>query len=166
MAKILTEDDIEKGLVSFLTGAGWGYREINAMTADRAALPDGTERTDKKLCVLPEVLRESLKRLNPSVPDGKLSEIAAELAEYRGADGLNLATNRELYELLRNGKSVEFTDAEGDVRSEIVRIIDFDAPLTVAINGRKSLGIVMKPDAGIAATTDDNRLSSTNTEIE
>ena len=128
MAKILTEDDIEKGLVSFLTGAGWGYREINAMTADRAALPDGTERTDKKLCVLPEVLRESLKRLNPSVPDGKLSEIAAELAEYRGADGLNLATNRELYELLRNGKSVEFTDAEGDVRSEIVRIIDFDDP--------------------------------------
>ena len=83
MAKILTEDDIEKGLVSFLTGAGWGYREINAMTADRAALPDGTERTDKKLCVLPEVLRESLKRLNPSVPDGKLSEIAAELAEYQ-----------------------------------------------------------------------------------
>ena len=50
--------------------------------------------------------------------------------------------------------------------SENVRIIDFDTPLTVAINGRKSLGIVMKPDAGIAATTDDNRLSSTNTEIE
>ena len=35
MAKILTEDDIEKALVKFLTGAGWGYSEINAMTAVR-----------------------------------------------------------------------------------------------------------------------------------
>ena len=31
--------------------------------------------------------------------------------------------------------------------SENLRIIDFHTPLTVAINGRKSLGIVMKPDA-------------------
>ena len=72
MAKLLTEDDIEKALVKFLVGAGWGYQEINAMTSDRATLPDHTGRTDKKQCVLPVVLLSSLKRLNPSVPDSKL----------------------------------------------------------------------------------------------
>ena len=50
--------------------------------------------------------------------------------------------------------------------SENLRIIDFDTPLTVAINGRKSLGIVLKPNANIAATTDENQPNSTNFEIE
>ncbi|MDE6681469.1 MAG: phosphoenolpyruvate synthase, partial [Muribaculaceae bacterium] len=31
--------------------------------------------------------------------------------------------------------------------SDAVRIVRFDSPLTIAINGRKSTGIVMKPDA-------------------
>ena len=127
MAKILTEDDIEKALVKFLKGAGWGYQEINAMTTDRATLPDHTGRTDKKQCVLPEVLLSSLKRLNPSVPDSKLVEIADEVAGYRGAEGVNMSTNRELYELLRNGKDVEFSE-DGEVKNEIVRFINFDDP--------------------------------------
>ena len=127
MAKILTEDDIEKALVKFLVGTGWGYQEINAMTADRATLPDNTGRADKKQCVLPEVLLSCLKHLNPSVPDYKLVEIADEVAEYRGAEGVNMSTNRELYELLRNGKAVEFSE-DGEVKNEIVRFVNFDDP--------------------------------------
>ena len=97
------------------------------MTADRATLPDHTGRADKKQCVLPEVLLSCLKHLNPSVPDSKLVEIADEVAEYRGAEGVNMSTNRELYELLRNGKSVEFSE-DGEVKNEIVRFINFDDP--------------------------------------
>lgn len=132
-AKILTEDDIEKALVSFLTGANWGYREINACPDGDAMkwktrLDDGTGRTDKRQCVLPEVVIASLKHLNPSVPETRLAEIADELAEYRGADGVNLATNRELYELLRNGKSVEFTTGDGETKNVTVRFINYDDP--------------------------------------
>jgi len=128
MAKILKEDDIEVALVKFLVDAQWGYSEINAMTSVRETLPDHTGRTDKKQCVLPEVLRASLKHLNPSVPETKLAEVADELMEYRGAEGVNLSTNRELYELLRNGKSVEYTTSEGETKNETVRLINFDDP--------------------------------------
>lgn len=127
MAKILTEDDIEKGLVKFLTEAGWGYSEINAMTKNREALSDGTGRTDKRQCVLPEVVLASLKHLNPSVPEYKLAEVAGELSEYRGADGVSMSTNRELYELLRNGRNVEFTE-DGEAKTEIIRLVNFDDP--------------------------------------
>lgn len=128
MAKILTEDDIEVALVKFLVGSHWGYAEINAFTADRETLPDHTGRTDKKQCVLPEVLLASLKHLNPSVPESKLVEVADEFAEYRGADGINLSTNRELYDLLRNGKTVDFTTGDGETKNETVRFINFDDP--------------------------------------
>lgn len=128
MAKILTEDDIEKALVKFLVDSRWGYSEIDAMTADRETLPDHTGRTDKKQCVLPEILLQSLKHLNPSVPESKLVEIADELAEYRGAEGVSMSTNRELYDLLRNGKTVEFTDEKGSPKNEIVRLVNFDEP--------------------------------------
>lgn len=127
MAKILTEDDIEKALVKFLLDANWGYQEINAMTVDRGTLPDGTGRPDKRSCVLPAVLMTSLKRLNPSVPEAILSTAAEDLGEYRGADGVNMTVNRELYDLLRNGKPVEFTE-DGAVKKEIVRFLDFDNP--------------------------------------
>ena len=38
-----------------------------------------------------------------------------------------MSTNRELYELLRNGKAVEFSE-DGEVKNEIVRFINFDDP--------------------------------------
>ncbi|MBQ3289671.1 MAG: type I restriction endonuclease subunit R [Kiritimatiellae bacterium] len=127
MAKILTEDDIEKALVKFLTGAGWGYSEINAMTAVREKLSDGTGRDDKSQCVLPAILRESLKALNPEIPEAKLEEVASELSEYRGADGVNMTVNRELYERIRNGVPVQFVK-DGEEKSETVRLVNFDEP--------------------------------------
>ena len=128
MAKILTEDDIEKAFVGLLGSEPWGYTVLNAFTAEREDLGDGTGREDKKQCVLPGVVRESLARLNPSIPREYLEGVVGDLCEYQGEDGGTVGRNREMYRKLRNGVSVTYRDGAGRSYTELARLIDFERP--------------------------------------
>ena len=49
----------------------------------------------------------------------------------------------------------EYLDAmPADYESEHIRIVSFKEPLTIAINGRKTTGIVSKPEAGKSRSDD------------
>ena len=67
----------------------------------REDLNDGTGRASKKECVLPAVLKVSLVRINPHIPENIIDEIVQTLRrDYTGTD--MVATNYELYNKIRN----------------------------------------------------------------
>ena len=81
MKNFISEDDIEQAILQKLQAEPFCYNIIrcDASPDKRETLPDGTGRTDKKQCVLPQVLRESLTRINPGIPQEKLDGIVKDL---------------------------------------------------------------------------------------
>ena len=80
MANFITEDMIEKAILSKLKEAPFKY-DIITCDADpnkRDDLNDGTGRSSKRECVLPSVLEESLKRINPNIDEQYIKNIVKE----------------------------------------------------------------------------------------
>jgi type I restriction enzyme R subunit len=128
MANFISEDDIEQAILKKLGTAEFGY-DILVCDPDplhREDLNDGTGRASKKACVLPRVLAESLRRVNPHVPQDKLDSIIHDLtADFSDSD--LVAKNYELYNKLRNYIKVA-TRKDGKDDFELVKLIDFDKP--------------------------------------
>ena len=77
-----------------------------------------------KECILPEVFRKALKRINPNVSEDIINDIVSDYRrDYTGQDMIDV--NYRLYNQLRNGKRVDTRTAKGD-DFEIVKLIDFD----------------------------------------
>lgn len=69
MGNFISEDDIEQAILAKLQEPSFNYRIIqcNPDPSKREDLNDGTGRTSKRQCVLPEVLRAAIYRLNPDI---------------------------------------------------------------------------------------------------
>lgn len=81
MRNFISEDDIEQAILEKLRADPFDY-DILVCDADpskRDDLNDGTGRASKKECVLPNVMRTSLKRINPTIPEDKIEEIVKSL---------------------------------------------------------------------------------------
>ena len=126
MPNLITEDQIEQALLGRLAAAS-GWATLNCHTADPANLADGSGRTDKREVILRGPLREAVRRLNPQLPEQVIDEALERLCDRRPAMTTVMA-NREVYDLLRHGIAVEFDDAQGRVRRERLRVIDFRDP--------------------------------------
>ena len=99
MRNFISEDDIEQALLQKLAEEPFRYAVLRCDSSPdkREELPDGTGRSDKKECVLPLVLRESLARLNPGIP--------SENGRIRPFGAVSLASRRvsELPRVARRG---------------------------------------------------------------
>lgn len=128
MKSFISEDDIEQAILKMLEGAPFSYQVVRCDPSPEKMedINDGTGRANKKQCVLPAILRESLTKLNPNIPSDKLDEIAHELSrDYSGTD--ITATNYTLYKKLRDGVRVKFI-RDGKSDFDDVAFIDFDNP--------------------------------------
>ena len=128
MKSFISEDDIEQAVLKMLEAEPFGYQIVRCDPSPEKMedLNDGTGRANKKQCVLPSVLRESLARLNPNVPTDRLDELAHELArDYSGTD--ITATNYALYKKVRDGVRVKFI-RDGKSDFDDVTFIDFNNP--------------------------------------
>ena len=68
MKAFITEDDIELGLMEILEKTHhYSIIHCNPSPDAKDTLLDGTGRTDKAQCYLPEVMKESLQAINPGV---------------------------------------------------------------------------------------------------
>ena len=123
MPKIITENDIEQGIIRLLTEPEMGYSHVNCMTAEPETLPDGSGRSSKKQVVLPEVLRNALGRLNPEIPAQVLDRVAADLSAGKGTFDM-IPVNYECYMAVLNGIEVEFSRNGRQTRDK-VRLVDF-----------------------------------------
>ena len=128
MRNFISEDDIEQAILQKVQAEPFCYDIIRCDAAPdkREYLPDGTGRGNKKQCVLPQVLRDALTRLNPGIPQEKLEEIARDLCRDHSATDMT-ATNYKYYNQIRNGIKITLR-RNGKEDFDFVRLVDFDHP--------------------------------------
>lgn len=128
MHNFISEDDIEQAILSKLKAEPFCYDIIvcDADPAKRDDLNDGTGRTSKKQCVLPLVIEQSLKRINPNIESTYIERIAKDLCrDHTGADLVD--TNYKLYQQIRNGIKIDVR-RNGKTDFDFVKLVDFDNP--------------------------------------
>jgi len=128
MRNFISEDDIEQAILSKLKAAPFEYDIItcDADPSKRDDLNDGTGRSSKKECVLPCVLEESLKKINPNVEEQYIKNIVKDLRrDFTGTD--IVATNYRLYNQIRNGIKITVRK-NGKEDFEFVKLVDFNDP--------------------------------------
>ncbi len=128
MAKYITEDDIEIAVLDRLSHLDFGYDIIkcDADPSKRENLDDGTGRSSKKECVLPCVLKASLVKINPHIPESIIDDVVKTLTrDFTGTD--MVATNYDLYNKIRNQIKVKVR-RNGRDDFDFVKLVDFDTP--------------------------------------
>ena len=100
----ITEDDIEISILELLEKEEFDYNilKLDASPDKMDILPDGTGRTDKKECVLPIIVWNSLKKINPSV-DVQLLKQAYNILIRDYTDTDIVQSNYELYKKITSG---------------------------------------------------------------
>lgn len=125
MANPITEDNLEIACLQILEQK-YGYKHIRCFTSDPENGNDGSERSSKKDVVLPSILQNQLKVLNPQLPEEAIQFAYQVLVSKRyGIKPLN--ANKDLYNLIRNGIPVTFIRDGKEVVSRAI-VIDFSNP--------------------------------------
>ncbi len=125
--QFISEDDIEMSILDKIQNEQLGYTviKLDSSPSKMEVLPDGTGRSDKRESVLPQILWESLKKINPDVKEGYLREVYNFLkADYTETD-IN-QTNYEMYKKIREGIKINYTNERGIEDFSFIKLIDFD----------------------------------------
>jgi len=119
----LNEDTLaEQPVLDWLKELGYEY----AFGPDIAPGGAFQEKNDYREVVLESRLKRALRRINPDIPEEKLSQVADQIIKYNHQD-LELG-NKEMFEWLTRGVKVEIKDKHGDLRGNYVNVIDFENP--------------------------------------
>lgn len=127
MKAFITEDDIELGLMEVLEKTHH-YSIIHCDPSPDAkdSLFDGTGRTDKSQCYLPEIMKESLLAINPGV-DVSLIDKAIGTLIQPASETTIIDKNYVIYKAIRESLTYTFRkDGKDDFTT--VKLIDFDNP--------------------------------------
>jgi len=128
MRNFISEDDIEQAILFELKEEPYKYDIIicDADPSKRDDLNDGTGRASKKECVLPAVLNQSLRRINPNIGQEHIDRIVKTLRQdYTGTD--IVATNYKLYQQIRNNIKITVR-RNGKEDFDFVKLVDFEHP--------------------------------------
>lgn len=118
----ITEALVEQAVLDLLQELGWRYED----PADIA--PDGPDkrRTSNGEVILPGLLEEAARRINPHIPQEAL---LAALKQVQVTETPSLiAENRRIHSLLVAGIDVEYRHPDGSIRGDKLRLIDFADP--------------------------------------
>ena len=118
----ITEADVEEAALAWLADLGWRVEHGPDIAPDTP----NAERDEYDQVVLERRLRDSLAELNPALPVDALDDAYRKLTRPEGST--LEARNREFHRMLVNGVEIEYREAGGRVRGELVRVIDFDVP--------------------------------------
>lgn len=114
----MTEDQIEQSMLETLASLGWGI--VNGPTIG----PDGTREREYGDVVLKRRLEIALKRLNPELSDGQISEVAKRVMRTASED--QVVDNRDFHLLLTDGIALESRQDDGTLRTKNIRLFDFE----------------------------------------
>ena len=118
----LTEADVELAALDWLSDLGWQLAHGPVIAPDTPS----AERGDYGQVVLERRLRDALAELNPGLPADPLDDAYRKLTRPEGAT--LEARNREFHRMLVKGVEIEYREARGTVRGDLVRVLDFDEP--------------------------------------
>ena len=116
----VTESVVEQAALAWLESMGWRVRNGAKIAPGEWA----AERDDYGQVFLERRLRDALARLNPDLPAEALDDAFRKLTRPEGAD--LVTRNRALHRLLVDGVTVEYRNAEGEIRGAQAQIVDFD----------------------------------------
>ncbi|MGI3165345.1 type I restriction endonuclease subunit R [Pseudooceanicola sp. 200-1SW] len=119
---MFNEDLVEQAALHILQELGWRYEEPLAIA------PDGPDRrrVSNGDVVLAGLLHDAARRLNPEIPEEALEQ-ALRQVQISETPSL-IEENRRLHRLLVDGIDVEFRRADGSIKGDKVRLIDFATP--------------------------------------
>ena len=118
----ITEADVEQAALNWLSTLAWQV----ARGPDIAPDTPNPQRDDYGEVVLGGRLRDALTALNSSLPASALDDAYRKLTRPEGATAET--RNRAFHRMLVSGVEIEYREAGGAVRGDIVRVIDFDNP--------------------------------------
>jgi len=104
-----------------------GWKSIYAYNEETFGPQGLLGRESDREAVLTRSLRQALIRLNPGLPEEAYTNAVRQVVDPGVAQAL-LATNREKDALLRDGVSVAFRNARGELERRRLRIFDFETP--------------------------------------
>lgn len=115
----LTENHIEEATLEWLSGLGWSV----AHGPDLA--PDGKtpERANYGDVLLPGRLRDAVKRINPQLPADAVDDVIRKVSATEMPSLVE--ENRRLHKLMVDGVAVQYTQADGTIKSDIAWLIDW-----------------------------------------
>lgn len=127
MKSFISEDNIEQAICTRLSLPEYGWQRIEcdpSVEGQNDVLKTGRSRVEE--CILPEIFRKALQRINPQIDTEILNGIVKEYQkDYTGTDMVD--TNYKFYNQLRNGIRVKI-HKNGREDFDIVKLIDFDDP--------------------------------------
>jgi len=126
MPNFISEDQIEQALLQRLEEKH-KFEILRCHCRDPEDLNDGSKRTNKRDVILLDRLKQAVASLNPRIPESAIDDALERIADRRQAMS-QVAANREIYQLLRDGVPVEFDDDKGQKQKERVRLVDFNEP--------------------------------------
>ncbi|MDA0987203.1 MAG: type I restriction endonuclease [Bacteroidetes bacterium] len=77
--------------------------------------------------VLTKYLLPALKKINPELPDEALEQAVEQLSRNRSQMSL-VNANKEIYQILRDGASVQVMNRDGEYETETAKFFDFANP--------------------------------------
>lgn len=118
----INEDLVEQAALGILQELGWRYEDPVSIA------PDGLEprRVSNADVVLPKLLEDAAKRLNPDIPEEAL-QAALKYMQISETPSL-IEENRRIHRFLVDGIDVEFRRPDGTIKGDKVRLIDFANP--------------------------------------
>jgi type I restriction enzyme R subunit len=116
----VTESVVEQAALAWLESTGWSVAHGPDIAPDTLA----AERQDYGEWVLARRLRQSLARLNPTLPADALEDAFRKLTRAEGTE--QIQRNRGAHRLLVDGVTVEYRTGEGEIRGAQARVLDFD----------------------------------------
>lgn len=128
MPNFITEDMIEQAMLKKLGDKSFGYDILvcSPSIEKKDDLNDGTGRSNKKQCFLPQVLKEALYRINPDIPKDKIDDIIQNITmDFSDSD--LVSKNYELYNKIRNYIKVPLIK-DGKEDFGFIKLIDFENP--------------------------------------
>jgi type I restriction enzyme R subunit len=118
MSKIMTESEVEDACLGMLRDLGYGL-------CYGPDISEGGVAEERKYneVVLVSRLRDALRRINKSIPDGAIDEAIKKVLRTESQD---LVVNNQLFHrLVANGINVQYKRADGSIKDELVWLFDF-----------------------------------------
>ena len=127
MTSFISEDNIEQAICTRLSQPEYGWKRIECdASVERQDDVGSTGRSSVSECILPDVFRKALHRINPQIDAETIEGIVSDYRkDYSGTDIVD--TNYKFYNQIRNGIKVT-TRRNQREDFDIVKIIDFDHP--------------------------------------
>ncbi|NLN59306.1 MAG: type I restriction endonuclease subunit R, partial [Deltaproteobacteria bacterium] len=104
-----------------------GWDSVYAYNAEDFGPDSLLGRSSDREVVLSRTLRKKLEDLNPGLPPEAYEDAVRRIVSVSASQTL-LATNREKYDLIKDGVQVSFRSAKGERVRQRLRVVDFDHP--------------------------------------